>query len=179
MKKILILMLAMMLMIMSISLVSCNDNEESYEQGSSSTDGEKPSTSSSSKEDESLSSPSEQEVTITFVQDGFDDVVKTIKKGGRLTSVPKPKTEKGYEVEWDRKTFTSIEEDIVVEAVKTPIEYKITYELNGGTNNSKNPEVYTVEDYKKPSIPQRTPRAQYFLAGTPQRILSRAQKLQN
>ena len=35
--------------------------------------------------------------------------------------------------------------DLELKAEWTPKEYKITYELNGGTNNSENPLVYTVE----------------------------------
>ncbi len=38
------------------------------------------------------------------------------------------------------------EGDAVYRAVAEPIEYAITYEMDGGTNNAENPAVYTIED---------------------------------
>ena len=46
--------------------------------------------------------------------------------------------------------------------VKTPIEYKITYVLNGGFNNKNNPHSYTVEDTFSLETPSR---AGYTFAG--------------
>ena len=42
--------------------------------------------------------------------------------------------------------FTMPTEDVTLTAVFTPVVYEITYELNGGDNNSDNPETYTVEN---------------------------------
>ncbi len=45
-----------------------------------------------------------------------------------------------------------MENDLIVNAntdvkvVRTPIDYSITYELDGGTNAPENPDSYTVED---------------------------------
>lgn len=46
---------------------------------------------------------------------------------------------------WNRTEFKTVTQDILVEAVKTPIEYDIQYLLNGGVNSKNNPAKYTVE----------------------------------
>ncbi|MBQ3017566.1 MAG: hypothetical protein IJD89_01350, partial [Clostridia bacterium] len=148
-----------------------------------------------------------EEYTVTFVQEGFANVVKTVKKGESLTDIPAPQSEEGYIVEWEKVNLESITDNKIVNAiktpikhtvifsqgdghpdleftvnygegisklpipkevagyevkweevdltfitsdmeigvVKTPIEYRITYVLNGGFNNNNNPHSYTVE----------------------------------
>lgn len=71
--------------------------------------------------------------TVTFVQDGRADIVKTVKEGESLTDIPEPVSEKGYTIVWDRTDFSSVTENITVTAVKTANVYTITYEL--GVNN--------------------------------------------
>ena len=39
----------------------------------------------------------------------------------------------------------TVTEDKTYTAQYTPVEYDITYELNGGTNNAGNPDKYTIE----------------------------------
>lgn len=41
-----------------------------------------------------------EEYTVTFVQEGFANVVKTVKKGESLTDIPAPQSEEGYIVKW-------------------------------------------------------------------------------
>ena len=55
-----------------------------------------------------------------------------------------------------------VKENLVLHAKWIPVEYKIAYELNGGTNAETNPETYTVEDTVKLAEPVR---AGYQFAG--------------
>ena len=58
-------------------------------------------------------------------------------------------TFEGWRKERETELFdynTEITEDIDLEAKWTPIEYNITYVLNGGTNDDDNPSKYTIED---------------------------------
>ena len=69
-------------------------------------------------------------VEITFVQDGPENIVKTIEKGETLVDIPVPVAKDGYTVTWDVDDFSNIDEDITVNAVYTANEYVITYEIN-------------------------------------------------
>ena len=73
--------------------------------------------------------PVEQTFTVTFRQEGQEDVVKTVKEGETLADVPAPVAVPGYTVAWDRTDFSDISEDIVVTAVQTANKYTITYDL--------------------------------------------------
>ncbi len=83
--------------------------------------------------------------TVTFKQDGVVDIVKEVLDLADLTDIPQPKAVDGYEIEWDRKGFTSITEDITVTANKTVITYTIEYVLQYGKNPTENPKTYTIE----------------------------------
>ena len=72
-------------------------------------------------------------VNITFVQDGEEDIVKTIERGGDLLDIPTPKEIEGYEVSWSVEDFTNISEDLTVSVKKVGKFYKITFDANGGT----------------------------------------------
>ena len=76
---------------------------------------------------------SAQTVSVTFRQEGYVDVVKTIPKGAELTDIPNPVQVKGYQTVWDRTDFSSITEDTVVTAVMQPKQYTVRLELDGGT----------------------------------------------
>ena len=98
---------------------------------------------------------------VTFDPQGGDDLSSTTKDivfastYGELATVIF--NEDGYEFggwytqsngQGDRITETSIVgigEDHTLYAYKAPIEYTITYHLNGGVNNEINPDVYTIE----------------------------------
>lgn len=58
--------------------------------------------------------------TITFIQEGQSDVVKTLKKGETLTDVPVPVSAAGYDIVWDKTDFSDVSENVTVTAVKTP-----------------------------------------------------------
>ena len=82
---------------------------------------------------------------VTFRQSGYADVVREVPDLADLTDIPTPQNENGYTVTWNRTEFKTVTQDILVEAVKTPIEYNIKYVLNGGVNSKNNPAKYTVE----------------------------------
>lgn len=66
------------------------------------------------------------------------------------------------ESKYIEKITNTYEQDIDIYAKWTPINYNITYNLNGGTNNSDNPNSYTIED----SFEFKTPtKAGYTFAG--------------
>ncbi len=73
--------------------------------------------------------------TVTFVQDGFAPVTREVTEGGSLqaTDVPSVQPETGYDVVWEPKDLTNITGNITVNAVKTPKQYTVTYDANGGT----------------------------------------------
>ena len=75
-------------------------------------------------------------VKITFVQEGQEPQVIKIKKGENLTvnKVPTPvnNAREGYKIEWDRKVFNKITEDITVNAVEVPLTFSVRFDSNGG-----------------------------------------------
>lgn len=91
--------------------------------------------------------------TVSFNSNGGSEVqTQEIAKHEKATEPQEP-TKDGYEfVGWyvgtERWSFLSdtVTSDIILEAKWNAIEYKITYELNGGENNKDNKEIYTIED---------------------------------
>ena len=73
--------------------------------------------------------------TITFVQEGENDVVKTVEKGKALTDIPLPKSFAGYVVTWDKTDFSKIEENIVVYAIIEKGVFTVTYDLGINKTN--------------------------------------------
>ena len=53
-------------------------------------------------------------VTVTFVQMGEENIVKTVEFGGTLTDIPTPAARDGFIVAWDRTDFSGLVEDITV-----------------------------------------------------------------
>ena len=112
MKKIILLVLSIG---MCFAFASCAELFKPIQSGNgSSTEME-----STSDGLENSSDNETQYVTVTFKQEGKMDVVKTLEKGDNLTDIPIPAEKTGYNVIWDRTDFTSIMEDIVVNAVAT------------------------------------------------------------
>ncbi len=75
-------------------------------------------------------------VTITFKQDGEEDIIKQVLKGKNLTDIPLPKDkgeniEEGYSLGWDVTDFTNIRKDMTVNAVKKANSYKIYFDYVG------------------------------------------------
>ena len=83
-------------------------------------------------------------VTITFVQEGRENIVRTVRSGESLKDIPQPAEREGYEVGWNITDFSSISEDMRVVAVFTPKKFIITYSYNPLLDNE-----YTVVLEKK------------------------------
>ena len=79
--------------------------------------------------------------TVTFVQSGQEDVVKTVNAGDTLTDVPSVVPVTGYTVVWDPddlEKLTDISESVTVNAVETPNNYKVFYDLGERKNDTQN-----------------------------------------
>lgn len=81
-----------------------------------------------------------KEYTLTFCQENATPVEITLKKGERLDEslIPALSPKTGYDVEWDRTDFSSIDGDLTIKAVYTPKNYRITYEVGEGVEISTN-----------------------------------------
>lgn len=94
---------------------------------------------------------------IKFTADGEDVSSVYVVKGKTLKAedFPSVPSKAGYDAAWSvTEDITGVTENMEVTAEYTPIEYLINYELDGGENDSDNPESYTVEDdleFKEPS----------------------------
>lgn len=73
--------------------------------------------------------------TITFRQDGYDDVTRTVLEGEDLEDVPVLQPKKGYIMAWDSENFDNIRENKLITARATPKTYTIYYnvDLDGAT----------------------------------------------
>ena len=110
------------------SAISSETNSSDNSSDSSSDDVSSDSSDNSS--DSSSDDPTQKQIyTITFKQDGVDDIVKTVEEGEALTDIPSPNQIVGYYVEWSVTDFSSITENITVNAVPTAKKYKIIYTL--------------------------------------------------
>lgn len=125
-KKIIMLILSIG---MCFAFASCADLFKPVESNNSSSSEAE----SSNNESEDSSENETQYVTVTFKQNGQADVLKSVEMGHALTDVPTPADKTGYKVVWDRTDFTSITENIIVNAVATAKTYTVTYDANGGT----------------------------------------------
>ncbi len=146
--KITLLICLVLSLVMLFTLSSCggNDDTNSNTQTGTNTDtGTDSSTDTSQQPDPKPEPDPVITYTVSFVQEGFVDVVKTVNEGDTLADIPTHQAVQGYEIKWEEKDLTNIQSDITVNAVKTPIEYNIIYVLNGGTNNDENPNSYNVE----------------------------------
>ena len=91
--------------------------------------------------------------TVTFDTDGASPIEPAVVQHGEKVAKPTDPVKNGYTFNgWTYQgqpwVFFGyvITEDITLVADYTPIEYSITYVLDGGTNNPSNPASYTVED---------------------------------
>jgi hypothetical protein len=69
---------------------------------------------------------------ITFIQEGFDDVIKYVKEGELLKDIPKPAYVKGYDVKWDIEDFSRVNNDYTVNAIATVKTYVIIFKVTYG-----------------------------------------------
>ncbi|MBQ9729428.1 MAG: InlB B-repeat-containing protein [Clostridia bacterium] len=74
-------------------------------------------------------------VTVAFQQDGQETVYREVPIGGSLeeSQIPAIVPVPGYTVAWDRTSFENLTDNVVVNVVRTPIDYTVTYDLNGGS----------------------------------------------
>lgn len=116
----------LLIVVMSFALVSCGGGDDDTDTNTDTNSGAAAS------------------YTITFKQaDGTEEKV-TVKTGETVT-VPAVKQVDGYSVAWETTDFSNVTADMTVNAVKTAIDYTITYEVDGGENNANNPAKYTIE----------------------------------
>ncbi len=89
-----------------------------------------------------------EKFTVTFRQEGYDDIVREVYDGDGVSDIPQPVQQTGYNIVWDKTAhdLSHITDDVVVTAVKTAIEYDIKYNLGGGRNSSANPSKYRITD---------------------------------
>lgn len=68
--------------------------------------------------------------TVTFEQDGFESITKSVQEGRALIDIPAPKEVAGYTITWEETDLSNVTQDITVQAVVTANTYTITYRLN-------------------------------------------------
>lgn len=81
-----------------------------------------------------LASCGEKEVkkyTITFKQNGYQDITRVVNEGENLTDIPTPKQKIGYTTMWETTTFSNVKEDKIVNALINPNIYTATYSAPG------------------------------------------------
>ena len=66
--------------------------------------------------------------SVTFKQEGFQDVVRTVESGKALPSsnIPNPRAVAGHTVTWEQVDLSSVTKDVTVNAIITANEYTIT-----------------------------------------------------
>ena len=89
--------------------------------------------------------------TVTFVQDGYDDVVKTVLDGEALTDIPATQEKIGYTVVWETVDLSAVTGNMTVNAVATANTYKITFDAAGGTGAPATMEVTFDGEYALPA----------------------------
>ena len=124
MKKLLLFLLSLTLTVGTLSACNLFESDTSSGSPSSETTSEAPSESTT---------PAEKTYTVTFMQEGMNDIVKTVKKGETLTDIPQVEQKVGYTTVWSVTDFSNITENMMVTAISTPHEYTITYDAGEGT----------------------------------------------
>ncbi len=77
------------------------------------------------------------EYTVTFKQDGQEDVVKKVTSGSALTDIPTPVAKEGYTIVWETVDLSNVTKNVTVKAVATANEYTITMENGEETETLK------------------------------------------
>ncbi len=70
----------------------------------------------------------------------------TVDEGDDLSDCDPPKAKKGYSAKWSEADYENAQDTVNVTAVYTPINYSITYELDGGELSGDIPQSYTIEN---------------------------------
>lgn len=71
----------------------------------------------------------EKTYTITFIQEGQTNVIRTVREGERLGNIPQPAEVPGYNVSWSITEFPPITSDLTVTIMKEPKTFTIYYSL--------------------------------------------------
>ncbi len=71
--------------------------------------------------------------TVTFRQDGYEDIVKPVEAGKSLVDIPATQYVKGHTTVWSWTDFTALTESITVTAVSTANTYTVTFDGAGET----------------------------------------------
>ena len=97
-----------------------------------------------------------QTYTVTFRQDGEEDVVRSVEYGATLADIPEPFQRPGYTVTWEEKDFTNITASFIVNAEEIPNVYTITYDL--GVNNYATLDSFTEQVTYNEEFTLKTPQ---------------------
>ncbi|MDE7476356.1 MAG: InlB B-repeat-containing protein, partial [Lachnospiraceae bacterium] len=82
---------------------------------------------------------------VRFFDDAGNLLAELEAEEGDSVLAPQPEERTGYEfVQWDRD-YTNVQDDLDIRAIYHPIQYTITYELDGAANAPENPATYTIE----------------------------------
>ncbi len=122
---------------------------------SSSDDSSSITSESSATESVSDSSVAQVTYTVTFVQEGQEDIVRTVKQGEALTDIPTPQTKKGYTVAWNQSDFSEIASNVTVLAVATANEYEITFDTLDATLSENARKVTFDGEYTLPTLTKK------------------------
>ncbi len=114
MKKLLLLLLGLTLSVGTFAACFSDDNDDSVSVGTESVQ------------------PQEIYHKVTFKQEGYDDIVITVKDGEALPEIPAPKSKTGYTIVWLTYDFDKITADMTVTAIATPNDSVITFDADGG-----------------------------------------------
>ena len=84
---------------------------------------------------------------VTFNTHGGTIIETQSIEKGTLVKKPQDPVKEGYEFTgWNFDFDTPVTEDVTITANYNLIDYEITYELDGGTNNAGNHKIYTIKD---------------------------------
>lgn len=125
---------------------SSSSSEETQSQQSEVSEGGESDSNDSQEEDNSSSDGGDAEETtykVTFVQNGYADVVIEVKEGEGVaeTDIPELQDKVGYTVVWEDVDLSNITADVTVNAVATANSYLVTYDANGGEVETETLEV--------------------------------------
>ena len=85
-----------------------------------------------------------QYYTLTFIQEGQEDIIKQVKKGEALADIPEPVAIPGYNVSWSITDFSEITSNLTVTIMKEAKTFKVYYSLG------------VLEGYEQVSISENT-----------------------
>ncbi len=85
--------------------------------------------------------------TVTFVQEGCENIVKEVLDGEALKDIPQVTEKTGYTIVWEDADFSKIGNDMTIKAIATANGYVITYNANGGTATKETQDVTFDAEY--------------------------------